>query len=72
MVAARAAGIDALDTVYSDLTDLDTFRKEVQLIKQLGFDGKSVIHPMQIPIVNRIFAPTMEEILQKAEMLKGL
>ncbi len=72
VVAARAAGIDALDTVYSDLTDLDTFRKEVQLIKQLGFDGKSVIHPMQIPIVNRIFAPTMEEINKARDILKGI
>lgn len=45
VVAARAAGIDALDTVYSNLNDMETFRKEVELIKTLGFDGKSIINP---------------------------
>ena len=58
MVAARAAGIDALDTVYSNLDDMETFRKEVELIHTLGFDGKSIINPRQIEIVNEVFAPT--------------
>ena len=58
VVAARAAGIDALDTVYSNLNDMETFRKEVELIKTLGFDGKSIINPRQIEIVNEVFAPT--------------
>ena len=48
VVAARAAGIYALDTVYSNLNDMETFRKEVELIKRLGFDGKSIINPRQI------------------------
>ena len=52
VVAARAAGIDALDTVYSNLNDMETFRKEVELIKTLGFDGKSIINPRQIEVVN--------------------
>ena len=56
VVAARAAGIDALDTVYSNLNDMETFRKEVELIKKLGFDGKSIINPRQIEIVNEVFA----------------
>ena len=58
VVAARAAGIDALDTVYSNLDDMETFRKEVELIHTLGFDGKSIINPRQIEIVNEVFAPT--------------
>ncbi|MBP5258121.1 MAG: citrate (pro-3S)-lyase subunit beta [Prevotella sp.] len=62
VVAARAAGIDALDTVYSNLNDMDTFRKEVELIKQLGFDGKSIINPRQIEIVNEVFAPKEKDI----------
>lgn len=62
VVAARAAGIDALDTVFSDLNDMDTFRNEIRLVKQLGFDGKSVINPRQIPVVHEIFAPTEVEI----------
>lgn len=62
VVAARAAGIDALDTVYSNLNDMETFRREVELIKQLGFDGKSIINPRQIEVVNDVFAPTEKEI----------
>ncbi len=62
VVAARAAGIDALDTVYSNLDDMETFRKEVELIKTLGFDGKSIINPRQIEIVNEVFAPKQKDI----------
>ncbi len=61
VVAARAAGIDALDTVYSNLNDMETFRKEVELIKTLGFDGKSIINPRQIEIVNEVFAPKQKD-----------
>lgn len=60
--AARAAGIAALDTVFSDVNDEDTLRKETEFIKQLGFDGKSVINPRQIPVVNEVYAPTEKEI----------
>lgn len=62
VVAARAAGIDALDTVYSNLNDMETFRKEVELIHTLGFDGKSIINPRQIEVVNEVFAPTPKAI----------
>lgn len=68
VVAARAAGIDALDTVYSNLNDMETFRKEVELIKQLGFDGKSIINPRQIEIINEVFAPT-EKAIEKAKTI---
>lgn len=62
VVAARAAGIDALDTVYSNLNDMETFRNEVEYIKTLGFDGKSIINPRQIEVVNSVFAPTEKDI----------
>lgn len=65
VVAARAAGIDALDTVYSNLNDMETFRKEVEYIHRLGFDGKSIINPRQIEIVNEVFTPT-EKAIEKA------
>lgn len=68
VVAARAAGIDALDTVYSNLNDMETFRKEVELIKTLGFDGKSIINPRQIQVVNEVFAPT-EKAIEKAKTI---
>ena len=67
MIASRAAGIAALDTVFSDVNDEEGFRKEVQLIKDLGFDGKSVINPRQIAPVIEIFTPTQKEIDQPKE-----
>jgi citrate lyase subunit beta/citryl-CoA lyase len=62
LLAARAAGIDAIDTVYSDVNNEEGLRKETALIKQLGFDGKSVINPRQIKIVHQIFTPSEKEI----------
>ncbi|VGU76352.1 citrate lyase beta chain / citryl-CoA lyase subunit [Streptococcus pyogenes] len=60
--AARAAGIAAIDTVYSDVNNTEGFQNEVRMIKQLGFDGKSVINPRQIPLVHEIYIPTEKEI----------
>ena len=62
VVAARAAGIDALDTVFSNLNDMEAFRNEVELIKRMGFDGKSIINPRQIEIINEVFAPKEKDI----------
>jgi len=61
-VAARAAGIQALDTVFIDLADREGLIKDSQLAKQLGFKGKFLIHPSQIDTVNRIFSPSEKEI----------
>lgn len=62
IVAARAAGVDALDTVFPRITDDEGLKRETEFIKQLGFDGKSVIHPNQIPIIHEVFTPTEKEI----------
>ncbi|MHC5247798.1 citrate (pro-3S)-lyase subunit beta [Enterococcus sp. LJL90] len=67
--AARAAGIAAIDTVYSDVDNTEGFENEVRRIKQLGFDGKSVINPRQIPLVNAIYAPTEKEIQNAKEVI---
>lgn len=67
--AARAAGIAAIDTVFSDINDIDGFIAETTRIKQLGFDGKSVINPRQIPLVNGIYAPSKAEIQQAKEVI---
>lgn len=72
VVAARAAGIDAVDTVFSNLNDMDTFKEEVRFIKQLGFDGKSVINPRQINPVNEIFTPTTAEIDKAKRIIAAL
>lgn len=63
--AARAAGIMALDTVYSNVDNEEGFRHEAELIKKMGFDGKSVINPRQIAPLHEIFCPT-EKDLKKA------
>ena len=70
--AARATGIAAIDTVYSDVDNTEGFEAEVRLIKQLGFDGKSVINPRQIPLVNTIYAPTEKEIQNAKEVIWGI
>ena len=62
VIAARAAGVDAIDTVYPRVSDDDGLRREASLSKQLGYDGKSVIHPNQIPIIHEVFTPTEAEI----------
>lgn len=62
LLAARAAGIYAFDTVFSDVNNEEGFIQETSLIKQLGFDGKSVINPRQIGPVNKIYTPSQKEI----------
>jgi citrate lyase subunit beta/citryl-CoA lyase len=70
--AARAAGIAALDTVFSDVNDSETLRRETELIRQLGFDGKSVINPRQISIVNSVFTPTEKEIANAEAVMNAI
>jgi len=70
--AARAAKIDALDTVYSDLNNEEGFRKEVLLIKKLGFDGKSIINPRQIDPIVEIFTPSEKEIEQALAIMDAI
>ncbi len=70
--AARNAGIAALDTVYSDVNNEEGLRHEVEVIKQLGFDGKSVINPRQIPIVNSVFAPSESEIENALNVIRAI
>jgi citrate lyase subunit beta/citryl-CoA lyase len=60
--AARFAKIDAFDAVFSDVNDDAGFLKEVDLIKRLGFNGKSLINPRQIELLHNAFAPTDEEV----------
>jgi citrate lyase subunit beta/citryl-CoA lyase len=72
LLAARAAGIDAIDTVYSDVNNEEGLRKETVLIKQLGFDGKSIINPRQIKIVHEVFTPTEKEIKNALAVLEAI
>ena len=60
--AARSAGIQAFDTVYSDANNEAGFLHEAAHIKQLGFDGKSLINPRQIELLHNLYAPTRKEL----------
>jgi citrate lyase subunit beta/citryl-CoA lyase len=71
LLAARAAGIYAFDTVYSDVNNEEGFINEVKLIKQLGFDGKSVINPKQIDPVHRIYTPSTKEINKSMRVIEA-
>jgi citrate lyase subunit beta/citryl-CoA lyase len=62
VVAARAAGLRALDGPVADYGDEEGLRKSCLLARSLGFDGKWCIHPAQIPIVNEVFSPTEAEV----------
>jgi citrate lyase subunit beta/citryl-CoA lyase len=66
--AAKAAGIQAIDTVFSDVSDMEALRQSVLEAKALGFEGKGCIHPRQIKVVHEAFAPTTEEI-EKAKKI---
>jgi citrate lyase subunit beta / citryl-CoA lyase len=69
ILAARAAGIDAIDTVFADINDEETFIAETTMIKEMGFDGKSVINPRQIRLVHEIFAPSTKEVTHAERVL---
>ncbi|MEE4312332.1 MAG: aldolase/citrate lyase family protein [candidate division KSB1 bacterium] len=60
--AARAAGIQPIDTVFSDVSDMDGLRRSVIEARSLGFDGKGCIHPRQIDVIHDAFAPGEAEI----------
>jgi citrate lyase subunit beta/citryl-CoA lyase len=66
--AARAAGIQPIDTVYSDVSNMEGLRQSVVEAKSLGFEGKGCIHPRQVKVVHEAFAPTTEEI-EKAKKI---
>lgn len=62
MVAARIAGIDAIDSPYPEYADLAGYEAEARRSSLYGYSGKWAIHPSQVPIANAVFAPTEEEI----------
>jgi citrate lyase subunit beta/citryl-CoA lyase len=69
IVAARAHGVDILDGVYNDIQDLDGFRLECLQGRDMGLDGKTLIHPSQVDICNAVFAPTSAEVESAAAII---
>lgn len=62
LVAARIAGIDAIDSPYPDYADLEGYEREARRSSLLGYTGKWAIHPSQVPVANAVYSPTAEEI----------
>ena len=72
IIAARAAGVQCFDTVFTNLDDMEGFEREVQMIKMMGFDGKSLVNPRQIEIVHKIFTPTRKEIIFAEKVVREI
>ena len=72
VMGAKAAGIQASDTVFSDINDMDGLVQETRFAKSLGFDGKGLIHPSQIEPVHKVFSPTQEEIEYARKVVDAL
>jgi len=72
VIAARAAGVQCFDTVWTNLDDMEGFKKDVRTIKMMGFDGKSIINPRQIDIVHEIFTPTRKEIIFAEKVIREI
>jgi citrate lyase subunit beta/citryl-CoA lyase len=71
VVAARAHGVDIIDGVYNDIKDLDGFHLECLQGRDMGLDGKTLIHPSQIDICNEVFAPTSAEVESAAAIIEA-
>lgn len=72
IIAARDAGVQCFDTVYTDLDDMEGFKKDVETIHLMGFDGKSIINPRQIAPVHEIYTPTQKEIVFSQKVVKEI
>lgn len=72
LIAARAAGIQCFDTVYTNLDDMEGFRQDVINIHLMGFDGKSIINPRQINVVHEIFTPTEKDIIFAEKVVREI
>ncbi|MFC4552181.1 MULTISPECIES: HpcH/HpaI aldolase/citrate lyase family protein [Halorussus] len=62
VLAASAADVDAIDTVYTDIEDAEGLREETEFAVELGYDGKMAIHPAQVSVVNEAFTPAPERV----------
>lgn len=62
VLGAAAAGVDAIDGACMEFHDMDAFARECQEGRRAGFVGKLAIHPAQVPLINRIFTPSAEEV----------
>ena len=71
VISANIAGVDAIDTVFSDINDTNGFIKDVENAKKMGFAGKSCLHPSQVIIVHKVFSPSKDEIESSLNIIKS-
>jgi citrate lyase subunit beta/citryl-CoA lyase len=69
VAAARAYGLDIIDGVYNNIGDMDGLALECAAARDMGFDGKSIIHPSQIDAANAVFSPSPEEVAQARSII---
>ncbi|HOP05336.1 MAG TPA: aldolase/citrate lyase family protein [Tenuifilaceae bacterium] len=69
--ACRAAGIQPIDSVFSDVADMEGLRENVKRSKSLGFDGMGCIHPRQIKVIHESFAPEQDEIEKAKKIVRA-
>jgi len=62
LLAAGIAGIDAIDTPYFDVKNTDGLERHARQARDMGYDGKAVIHPAQLEVVHKVFTPTEQEV----------
>ena len=72
LTACRHAGIEAIDAVFSDINDIEGLKEDTKLTKNLGFDGKTCVHPRQIDVVNSFFTPSAKEIKYALRVLQAV
>jgi len=70
--AAKAAGIQAIDTIFADVNDMEGLRRETELIKRLGYTGKSLVNPRQIDVIHEVFAPKPDEIEYALQVIDAI
>jgi len=69
--ACKAAGIQPIDSVYSDVADMEGLKRNVQVSRSLGFEGMGCIHPRQVPVIREAFSPTAEEIEKATRIVEA-
>lgn len=72
LMACRKAGVEAIDAVFSDINDVEGLKADTALTKNLGFDGKTIVHPRQIDVVNSFFTPSAKEIKYAQRVLEAV
>ena len=69
---AKSASIQAIDSIFADVNDMEALRRETELVKRLGFTGKCMVNPRQIDVIHEVFAPKQEEVDYALEVIDAI